>query len=255
LKQKDYMYLIISTASSGEYLSHRLLNLNIPTCFMQCVETIPDVLAIDLLKQQINKFDIIIITSPVSINYVGDILSMAGKEQIFIAAGAASFDKLKKYTANTILAPHGDSGARAITLQILNNIDLTQKKIVIIRGQEANCQIQDYLNNKPELEVCTSMIVYHQRWMSPDMEYLKKILYNTSLQGIILTSSMHARMLFEQAANYGLMGSLVQAKFITLHSKIAHILKDFGATKPVLVSDTASHQSLIDLIGRLHDNR
>lgn len=245
------MYLIVGNEKICYYLSKELSLSNIVMHAMPCVQLTPDVKIINQFKQQINNFDIVIITSPTAIDYISDAFKYADRKIIFIVSGLSSYIQLRQYTENKIYKPDNDSGSMPIISQLLECMDLRQKKIAIIQGQNANHQIQDYLKLNDSLY--TSIIVYDQRWLDLDIQFLKKLLLDNSLQGIILTSSSYAKYLFTQAQKFGCYDILQSIEFITLHNKIKKSLQSFGVRGRIFVSNTVSKESLIDLIRKLHD--
>lgn len=247
------MYLIISTEKTNNYLKNELGKLNIDVTDIPCVQLTPDITVIHQFKQQINNFDIVIITSPTAIQYAQDIIKIADKRLIFIVPGKSSYTKLRQYTKNKIYAPEGNSGSKAIITQVLSNIDLNQKKIAILQGSSANHSIQNYLEAKLGRDSYTQIIIYRQKWLDLNTQSIKKFLQDNSLQGIILTSSTHARYLFSQAKKFGYYDMLLKADFVTLHTKIQQVLLGLGAKGHIFVSDNASNEALINLIGDLHD--
>ncbi|HLX53079.1 MAG TPA: uroporphyrinogen-III synthase [Aquella sp.] len=247
------MYLIISSEITNNYIKDELCKLNINIIDIPCVQLTPDTAIIHQFKQQINNFDIIIITSPTTIQYAQDIIKTADKKLIFIVPGKSSYAKLRQYTHNKIYAPEHNSGSEAITGQVLSNMDLMQKKIAIIQGKIANHSIQDYLDAKLGLNSYTQIILYQQKWLDLNTQNIKKFLQDNSLQGIILTSSMHAQYLFSQAKKFGYYDMLIRTDFITLHTKIQQVLQRLGAKGHIFVSDNASNEALINLMEKLHD--
>jgi|GEM_PF-6864425 len=252
---KTFMYLIVSSTKTNNYIKDELYKLNINIIDIPCVQLTPDTTVIHQLKQQINNFDIVIITSPAAIQYAHEIIKMAEKKLIFIVPGKSSFVKLRQYTKNIIYAPERNSGSEEMIDQILEHMDLKQKKIAIVQGKNANRIIQDYLEAKLGANSYTQIIIYQQKWLELNTQIMKKFFIDNSVQGIILTSSMHARYLFSQAQKYGVYDMLLRTDFITLHTKIRQVLQSFGAKGHIFVSDNASNGSLIDLMGKLHDNR
>lgn len=247
------MYLVISSEQSNRYLCDELARAKILSVSIPCTLLIPDGTAIVQLKQQINNFDIIIITSPTAIEYLNTIIPAIGKDKIFIVPGTSSYNRLRSYTANRIYAPQNGSGSVAIINQILYPMNLKGLKIAILHGKLANYQIHKYLEQKLGVGAYQSIIIYRQKWLGLNEQFMKKLFITNCLQGIILTSSSHAKYLFSQAQKFGYYEVLQHANFITLHSKIKQVLKELGVKTSVIVSDTASNQSLIDSIRKAHD--
>ncbi len=247
------MYLIISGEISSNYLKNELDKLTINAVCIPCIQSISSTPVINHLKEQINNFDIIITTSPTAINYAHEAFKVAAKDIIFVVPGFSSYSTLRQYTQNKIYYPNRIFGAEAIVDQVLENINLHGKKIAIIQGENANNTIQDYLKVKLGNDSYTEMIVYEQKWLDLDNKITKKLLIDSSMQGIILTSSGHARYLFSQGQKYGFYDMLLTADFITLHVKIEQVIRKLGAKGHIFISDHALMESLIDLVGRLHD--
>lgn len=248
------MYLAISREKTNNYLKAELAKLNIEVAALPCLWTYPDRVALECLRQQINNFNIIIITSPAAIDYAAAVVKLANSGQIFIVPGLSSFTRLRQYTKNEIYMPHNASGAEAIVTQVLERMDLNAQKIVILCSLVANHQIQDYLVASYGINAYTQMPLYRQEWLDLDAQFLKKSLTNKRLHGIILTSSSHAQYLFSQAHKFGYYDMLLQVNFIVLHPKIEQILLNLGV-KRIYLSATASLVSLVDFIGKLHDRR
>jgi uroporphyrinogen-III synthase len=247
------MYLIIGNKKTCNYFYQELTALNMSIVTMPCVQLIPEEGIINQFKERINDFDIVIITSPTAIDYAGEVIKYADKSVIFIVSGFSSYTRLRQYTENKIYAPENDSGAAAIINQILDFMDLREKKIAILQGRKANNQTQDYLTGKYGKNSYDNIVIYQQEWLDLDTQFLKKLFISNSLQGIILTSSSHAEYLFGRAKRFGYYEMLLMADFITLHTKIELVLRKFGVKGHIFVSDTANNESLIDLMGKLHD--
>jgi uroporphyrinogen-III synthase len=247
------MYLIISSEKTNNSLKSSLCQLDVDIVDISCVRLTPNFLAIDDLKQQINNFDIVIITSPTAIQYAHEVFKVVAKGITFIVPGISSYTKLRQYTQNEICYPKIGSGAEAMVNQVLDSTGLDGKKIAIIQGENANNTIEDYLAAKLGNNSYIKIVVYEQKWLDLGLSVVKKLLMDNSMQGIILTSSAHARYLFSQGQEYGFYDMLLKADFITLHIKIEQVIRKLGAKGHVFISDHASMESLIHLMGKLHD--
>ncbi|MCC2626038.1 MAG: hypothetical protein K0R14_1911 [Burkholderiales bacterium] len=247
------MFLIISSQKTNSYLKKELGKLDINAVDICCVRLSPNFAVIENVKQQINNFDFVIITSPAAINYAYEVFKIAAKEVTFIVPGISSYKKLGQYTQNQIYYPKSSSGAEAMINQVLENTNLCGKKIAIIQGSNTNNTLQNYLDAKLGNDSYKEMIIYEQKWQDLDNQGIKKLFMSNSMQGIILTSSAHARYLFNQWQKRGFYDMLLKTDFITLHIKIEQVIREFGAEGQVFISDHASMESLIELMGKLHD--
>ncbi|MCC2645037.1 MAG: hypothetical protein K0R94_815 [Burkholderiales bacterium] len=249
------MYLIVSGEKTNNYFKKALSKINIDAAAASCVQFYPKPEAIHNLKLQINNFDIIIITSPMTIYYTRELFKNLNKNVIFIVPGVSSCLKLRQYTRNRIYTPKQDSGAQAIIDEVLNCMNLNQKKVALLHGQDRSYHIPEYLNAKFGINAYTQIVIYEQKWLVLNEAYMKKFLIKSHLQGIILTSSMHAQYLFDQAQKFGYCDILKTANFITLHPKIVQVLQSLDVKGNIYVSNMATKRSLIDFIGKMHDRR
>ncbi len=205
---------------------------------------------LDYLKKNLHNYDYVVINSPSAIEMCLDALSNA-TNATFLTVGEVSGTLLNKKLPNLVLFPKHDSGSDALWAQVMSNLNLVDKRILLIRGDLGKNLISSYLDtnnlNYDEVEL------YQHILPNIDNLYLKKNLENSLLQGIIITSSLLVTSLFDQAMQMGYTNELRQCRFITLDSKVANLLKQFGVVE-VYITLNANRAELVNLIRGLDDS-
>ena len=240
------MYLIFSSADVAAYFQSRSPQLNIEMIYIPTLEITANDSELTKLAKTINDYDYAIITSAYAIKLADGTIKNA-TNSVFITSGQETATKLTDLAINsTVLFPLQNSGSQAIIAEILPDLDLANKKILIVRGELANTDINNYLSGI-EGVICDEIIVYHQKLLSLDTAYLKKLLEDPKLQGIIITSSQLVNHLFHEAKKNDYLSLLQQQKFITLHPNIRDVLVQNNVTH-VYLTKQASLVAIVDKI-------
>jgi uroporphyrinogen-III synthase len=217
------MYLIFSSEDSAEYILERSSHLNMDIVYIPTMEIVVNTSGVAKLAKTVSDYDYVIITSAYAIK-LADGFIKAATNPIFITSGEETAAKLTKLAINsTVMYPLKNSGSHAIIAEVLANLDLSHKKILIVRGELANAELNEYLEKLDDV-TCHEVVVYQQKLLSIDANYLQKLFEENHLQGIIITSSLLTIHLVEQAKQGGYLPLLRQSKFITIHPNVRDIL-------------------------------
>ena len=217
------MYLIFSSEDSATYLMERSVQLNVNMIYIPVMEIIANQAGVKKLADIVDEYDYVVITSAYAIKSVDGVLK-AAINPVFIAPGQETAAKLTALAiSSTVLSPLKNSGSEAIIVEVLANLDLNHKKVLIVRGELANADITKYLSIIGNV-VCNEIIIYQQKLLDLDAVYLIKLLTDGHLQGIIITSSLLANHMLKQAEHGGYLPLLQHSKFITIHPNVRDIL-------------------------------
>ena len=240
------MYLIFSSEDSAKYILERSSHLNINMVYIPVLEIVINKSGVTKLINTVNEYDYVILTSAYAIKLADGFIKTVTKP-VFITSGQGTATKLIELAINsTVLYPLKNSGSQAIIEEVLPNLDLAHKKILIVRGELTNSDINKYLDGVDNL-TCDEIIVYQQKLLNLDATYLKKLLNDRQLQGIIITSSQLTNHLLNQAKQNDYLSLLKPQKFIVLHQNIKHILMQNYITH-VNITQDASLAAIIDKI-------
>ena len=214
--------------------------------------------ALDYIKKNFNQFDSIIFTSPKSINTCRLILSNIINTKIYTVGESSAkivyniFDDLKIDLVNnsiSVIYPKMSSGGEALIKEILSQVNLIDNRVLLVNGNYGNIMLENWLLVNNVNYVCVH--VYNQVKISVTKDKFCD-LFKTKVSGIVVSSSIIVRYLFELAGIYQMLDVLRRQKFITIHKHIAQVLITFGISPAsIMVSNTVSKQDLVYFIGTL----
>lgn len=196
------------------------------------------------LEENIDQFDYVIIPSPAVIDYAKDAITKASIPT-FITVGKSSRDRICRLSSQPVIFPEVGSGGLALFNEKLYQLDLFNKKVLVVKGDGGNDDL--YLEMTKHNIKWTTLELYKRVLHELDADYLKKLLIIEGLQGIIITTSILAEWLFKQAEKAHCTALLRSCLFIVIHPQIEQKLKDFGAAR-VLVTPDAGRSAVIELI-------
>ncbi len=200
------------------------------------------------LKNTIENFDYVIIPSNIILDYAHNILAAAFHPQ-FATVGKASGSKLSGQIGRTVIYPENGSGGLALFDEKLSKLDLSNKSVLIIKGEDGNKELYTKLTNSG-IQV-TTIDLYRRVLLNMKPDYLKKMLLIQGLQGIIITSTDLVKWLFMQAIEAGCFDLLKSRLFITIHPNIKRQLVGFGASR-VLVTPNSKRGDILELIKKIN---
>ena len=246
------MYLVCCIENQSSHSIEQLQQSGIdskPLVLMRCV---PDVYSLDDMLTKYAAYDYIFLVSPTCIDVCRELITDNHKNITFGVMGEASLKHFQSYNqfAN-IISPKNNSGAKALINECLNEINFSNKRSLILQGDDGDESLANYFeSNKINYD---KLQVYVREKVEPDISNLQALLESDILSGIIITSSLLVDRLFEIANKYAFHKYLVQQRFITIHPKIMNRLHLYGVEEIYTTSSTAK-QNIIDLIKRLDNN-
>ncbi len=213
---------IIKTELVKKFGIDKFYNENITYLEMQII---PHYDQINILQSSIDYFDYIVLVSPSCIDLTKNIIT-AAKVPIFLVMGELSYVQLSKLTNNTILYPKNSPGVSGLLDEILINLDLKSKKILLIKGIGGDLKLEQALKNSAA--IFNVLEIYSRRLVPIPEHDFKKILDMHVYKGIIISSSGQVDWLFDYAKSYDCINEFQSLAFLTWHKKIEDKLRSYG---------------------------
>ena len=238
------MYLVCCPNMQIEPLLNDLSKIDVIGLPLRLMDLEFDMGSIKFLEDNINRFDYVVIMSPAVIDVIKHIIMKATLPK-FITVGITSATKIKKITTQEVIYPIEESGNEALFNEQMINLDLPNKKIMIIKGDGGSSEFYTQMN-KYNIK-WTNLEIYRRVLLDIEPNYFKKTLLVNNIEGIIITTSTLVEWLFIQAKRALCLNLLKECLFITLHQQIEKKLFEFGASR-VLVTPIADRNAIIKLI-------
>lgn len=241
------MYIVCAPQQQVDEIINLLDEINRESYALPLVDFHFDPDKLKYFAENINNFDYIMLSSPSVIKVSGEIISTAIMTK-FITVGIKSADELRKYTANEIIYPKKSSGREALLNECLQSRNFANKKVLIIKGEDG--ENDGYLSFSQVYLSWLKLELYSKIPLGVNVEELKNLLFNSSVQGIILTTSSLVADLFAVAAKINCEKLLQKKLFIVLHQKIANKLHEYDVSR-ILLTKSAAKEDIIDVVRML----
>ena len=182
------MYIVCRVENQITHTLEQLLATGINAQGLALMKCVPDLKSIQQLQSKYNLYDYVFLVSPTCIEICKDFIINVMSHVVFVVMGDGSLQQLQLYTNSKIISPKKHAGANALLQECLNEINLSDKKILILQGDDANRILTNYFElnhiNYDKLQV------YTREKIIPDINVLKEQVINKLISGIIITSSL-----------------------------------------------------------------
>jgi len=243
------MYLVCCPNPQIKELVKALAEINIISLPIYLMDFEPNINALNWLEENINNYKYIMLNSPTVIDFSVKAIIKATCPT-FLTVGKSSADQLKELTKQEVFYPKHSVGELALFNEIMQNLDLLNNEILIVKGNLGNDTVRLELEQRDSK--WKVLEIYKRIQIKQLPGHLKKTLNSGRWQGIIVTSSLLVDWLFAHAAVDGCVELLKASTFIVIHKRIAENLMKLGASRVLITQDT-SRKSIIELIRNLHD--
>ncbi|MFN8770559.1 MAG: uroporphyrinogen-III synthase [Neisseriaceae bacterium] len=180
------------------------------------------------LEKTIDQYNYIILVSPNCIDFAKTAIVKANFPE-FMVMGYDSYKVLSHFSSKKIHYPKRLTGSAGLIEEIIKDLDLLNKKILIVTGGFRNKIIENKLHEFGA--VYEVLDVYETKMFDLPIETIKKITRIPTYRGIIITSSSLVAWLFAKAEDNGFIDILREITFVTWHKNILIKLKELGVVQ------------------------
>ena len=246
------MYLVARPEAQARDLIQLLATNGVAAKYLPLMATEIKPVNLATALAQINSCDGVFFSSPLAIDYVAKDLSTIKPSCRIFSAGASSAKRLLDLGVACVNYPAGGSGISAlISAKLLLKYSL--HSLAIVGGDQVNPQLASYLNYE---KITFKFIDLYQRSNLglANLNLFAKLINESSIVGIIITSTLLARYLSDCCRKLNLGARLAQLALLSLHPQITQYLTQQGFSK-VYETATADNRAILTLIRKLHDER
>lgn len=240
------MFLIARPKKQAQILQQLLKDSGICAEYLPLMEIIPDADNLVFAAGKLLHADAVLPVSPSVIDLLDNYWQNLPESAQVFCVGRSSGELLAKKLSNRIMFPKNGAGINAL---IGEEILLSGKigYLMVIGGDEINPLLADYLLSCGISHEYISL--YHrENYGLSHLAEIKRLICNSSVEGIIITSRLIAKYLVECCdASDILQKKIGQLDLISLHPQITSYLKEQGLTGIYQTVDSSNH-SIVEML-------
>jgi uroporphyrinogen-III synthase len=218
--------------------------------------------SLQYVADNISDFDVIIFTSPKSINACAAIIANMYKTAypMFYVMGEASAGILRDMIVNTMTAPSIvinypklTTGSSGLVEEVFTLTDFSNKRVLLVKGSCGNIMLEKWLSTNNVDYVAIDVYDHVKIAISKDKFlsiFVNRVIPRvTQKQNIVITSGLLVDYLFELALKYDILSLLIQQRFLTIHAQIADKLVNYGVSRDnIVITLTTNKSDLLTLM-------